>query len=70
MANDNEKENVVGDNQNSFAGTNPARNVEPKQIDPENPVGAEEAQNVAYDGERLSGEEAEKARNKANVNRE
>jgi hypothetical protein len=62
---DDREQNYTGDKQSNFAGTNPDKYGQPAE-NQDNPVDPEEAQNVAYDGERLSGEDAERARNKAN----
>ena len=67
MENDKEKNSASGNNQSSFAGTNTNRYGAPKPEDEQdNPVDPGEAQNVTDGAERLSGEEAEKARRKAN----
>jgi hypothetical protein len=61
------KKNITGDDQASFAGTNPDRYGEPAPADQQdNPVADEEAQNVTDGQQRLEGTEAERARNKAN----
>lgn len=65
METDKEK-NSTGDNQSSFAGTNPNRYGTPEPADDQdNPVDAGEAQNVTEGVERLSGKEAEDATKKA-----
>jgi len=67
MDTNNDKNEVTGHNQSDFAGTNTDRYGAPKPAnEQDNPVNAQEAQNVTDGGERLSGEEAEKARRKAN----
>lgn len=66
MDTNNDKNETTGHNQSDFAGTNTDRYGAPKPADEQdNPVNPQEAQNVV-DGERLSGEEAEQARRKAN----
>ncbi len=67
MSTKNDKSDVTGHNQSDFAGTNPDRYRAPKPLDEQdNPVNPQEAQNVIDGDQRLSGEEAEKARRKAN----
>jgi hypothetical protein len=63
---ENDKKNAVGDDQRSFAGTNPDYG-QPANGDNRNAgTTDEEAQNVADSGDRLSGEAADRARQKAN----
>lgn len=64
MNTDKDKNEATGHKQSDFAGTNADR-YGPPSDNQDNPVNPEEAQNVAYDGQRLEGEEAEKAANKA-----
>jgi hypothetical protein len=66
MEQDKEKNSASGNKQSDFAGTNPDRYGAPKPEDQQdNPVDAHEADNVTDGAERLSGKEAEAARNKA-----
>ena len=66
MQQDNDKNSASGNKQSDFAGTNPDRYGPPKaENEQDNPVDAGEAQNVTDGAERLSGDEAERARNKA-----
>jgi hypothetical protein len=59
-------QNSLGHKQSDYAGTNPDRYGQPaSESEQDNPVSNNEAQNVNDDGSRLSGEEAEKARTKA-----
>ncbi|WP_205510207.1 hypothetical protein [Longitalea arenae] len=59
------KKNITGDKQADFAGTNPDRYGDPKPAEEQdNPIQDQEAQNVK-DGDRMTGEEAERAKNKA-----
>jgi hypothetical protein len=61
-----EKNSATGNKQSDYAGTNPDRYGDPKpENEQDNPVNDNEAQNVTDSPERLSGEEAEKARRKA-----
>ena len=60
MPQDNDK-SATGNKQSDFAGTNPDRYGQPAD-DQDNP----EAQNVTDGTERMSGDEATDARNKAN----
>jgi hypothetical protein len=67
MSTQNDKNDVTGNNQSSFAGTNTNKYGAPKpQDEQDNPINPQEAQNVIDGDQRLSGEEAEKARRKAN----
>lgn len=67
MIPDNEKNSASGNKQSDFAGTNPNRYGQPKsENEQDNPVNPQEAQNVTDGQERMSGEEADRARNKAN----
>ena len=67
MSTNNDKNETTGHQQSNFAGTNTDRYGAPKPLDEQdNPVNSQEAQNVTDGGERLSGEEAEHARRKAN----
>lgn len=67
MSTRNEKNPVSGNKQSDFAGTNTERYGDPKpENEQDNPVNTQEAQNVTDGAERLSGKEAEHARNKAN----
>jgi hypothetical protein len=62
-----EKNSATGNEQSSFAGTNPNKYGDPKPIDDsEYPIADEEAQNVKDGPKELSGEEAQHATNKAN----
>jgi hypothetical protein len=65
---DKEKEkNITGDQQAAFAGTNTNRYRQPNPAEKQdNPIQDEEAQNVTDSPSRLSGEDAEHARRKAN----
>ncbi|TDH19725.1 hypothetical protein EXU57_22750 [Segetibacter sp. 3557_3] len=66
MEKDNEKNSQTGNDQSSFAGTNPNRYGDPLPADDQdNPIQDNEAQNVTDGAERLSGKEAEDARKKA-----
>lgn len=66
METDREKNSATDNNQSSFAGTNPDKYGAPKPADEQdNPINPQEAQNVTDGAERMSSEEAEKARNKA-----
>jgi hypothetical protein len=59
-------QNSLGHQQSDFAGTNPDRYGQPtSENEQDNPVANNEAQNVNHNGDRLTGEEAEKARDKA-----
>ena len=64
MEQQNEKNSATGNKQSDFAGTNPDRYGPPEQ-EQDNPVNAQEAQNVTDGSERMSGDEANKSRNKA-----
>ena len=67
MVPENEENSASGNRQSDFAGTNPDKYGQPKAADEQdNPIQDEEAQNVTDGAGRLSGEEAEKAANKAN----
>jgi hypothetical protein len=55
---------ATGNKQSGYAGTNPNRYGQPED-NQDNPIVDGEAQNVTDGAERLSGEEAERARNKA-----
>lgn len=67
MIPENEENSATGNRQSAFAGTNTNRYGAPKPEDEQdNPIQDNEAQNVTDGAERLSGEEADKARNKAN----
>jgi hypothetical protein len=67
MQTDKDKNSATGNDQSSFAGTNPDRYGAPKpEEEQDNPIDAGEAQNVTEGEERLSGKEAEDARRKAN----
>lgn len=67
MSTNNDKNETTGHNQSDFAGTNTDRYGAPKPADEQdNPVNPQEAQNVTDGAERLSGEDAEQARRKAN----
>ena len=67
MSTENDKNETTGHQQSDFAGTNTDRYGAPKPLDEQdNPVNPQEAQNVTDGGDRLSGEEAEQARRKAN----
>jgi hypothetical protein len=67
MDKNNERDqNSMSHKQSDYAGTNPDRYGQPApESEQDNPVNNNEAQNVNDDGSRLSGEEAEQARNKA-----
>jgi hypothetical protein len=66
METDNEKNSATGNKQSDYAGTNPNKYGTPKpENEQDNPIDAGEAQNVTDGAERLSGKEAEEARNKA-----
>ncbi|WP_207514381.1 hypothetical protein [Longitalea luteola] len=57
--------NITGDKQSDFAGTNTDRYGDPKPAEEQdNPIQDQEAQNVK-DGDRMTGKEAEHAKNKA-----
>ena len=63
-----EKDNkdIAGNKQSDFAGTNPDKYGDPKPAnEQDNPIEDSEAQNVTDGTERISGKEAERARNKA-----
>lgn len=63
-------ENIAGNEQSNFAGTNPDRHGNPKPADQQdNPIEDQEAQNVV-DGSRMTGKDAADARNKANTGKE
>jgi hypothetical protein len=67
MSTQNNKNDVTGHNQSSFAGTNTNKYGAPEPLDEQdNPINPQEAQNVIEGDHRLSGEEAEQARRKAN----
>lgn len=62
---DKNAKNIMGDKQADYAGTNPDKYGDPKPAEEQdNPIQDQEAQNVR-DGERISGKEAEHAKNKA-----
>ena len=62
-----EKNSATGHNQSDFAGTDTDRYSAPKPADEQdNPIQDQEAQNVTDGTERMSGDEADEARNKAN----
>lgn len=62
---DQSKKNITGDKQSDFAGTNPDKYGDPKPAEEQdNPIQDQEAQNVK-DGDRITGKEAEHAKNKA-----
>jgi hypothetical protein len=66
MEQNNEKNSATGNNQSSFAGTNTNRYGAPENMDEQNnPIEDAEAQNVIDGSERISGEEADRARLKA-----
>jgi hypothetical protein len=66
MQNDKEKNSASGNRQSDFAGTNPDKYGAPKaENEQDNPINDAEAQNVTDGSERISGEEANRARNKA-----
>lgn len=66
MENDKDKNSASGNKQAAFAGTNPNRYGQPESADEQdNPIDAGEAQNVVDGTERISGKEAEAAKNKA-----
>jgi hypothetical protein len=64
---DKEKEkNITGDDQAAFAGTNTNKYRQPEPADKQdNPIKDEEAQNVSDGQTRMSGEDAARARRKA-----
>jgi hypothetical protein len=56
---------ITGDEQSSFAGTNPDKYGDPKPAEEQdNPIQNDEAQNIK-EGDRITGKEAEHAKNKA-----
>lgn len=65
---DKEKEkNITGDDQAAFAGTNTNKYRQPNPPEKQdNPIQDEEAQNVSDSRTRMSDEDAERARRKAN----
>jgi hypothetical protein len=68
MSNKNKKEkNILGHKQSDFAGTNTDKYGDPKPANQQNnPIQNDEAQNIK-EGDRMTGKEAEHARNKANA---
>lgn len=67
MATRRETNPASGNKQSDFAGTNTERYGDAKPVnDQDNPVNSQESQNVTDGTERISGKEAEHARNKAN----
>ena len=68
MSNKNKKaKNILGHRQSDFAGTNTNKYGDPKPAEQQNnPIQNDEAQNIK-EGDRMTGKEAEHARNKANV---
>jgi hypothetical protein len=59
------QKNLLGHKQSDYAGTNTERYGDPKPADKQdNPIQDQEAQNVK-DGDRITGKEAEHAKNKA-----
>lgn len=62
----NKKEkNILGHKQSDYAGTNPDRYGDPKPAEKQdNPIQNDEAQNIK-EGNRMTGKEAEHAKNKA-----
>jgi hypothetical protein len=57
---------ATGNKQSDFAGTNPDKYGPPKpENQQDNPINSGEAQNITDGSERISGKEADKARNKA-----
>jgi hypothetical protein len=68
---DNKKEkNITGDKQSDYAGTNTDKYGDPKPAEEQdNPIQNDEAQNIK-EGDRITGKEAEHARNKANEGKE
>jgi hypothetical protein len=70
MTPENEKNSATGNRQSDFAGTNPNKYGPPKsENEQDNPIEDEAAQNVTDGAERISGDEAAEASNKANQNR-
>jgi hypothetical protein len=66
MKKNDEKNSATGNKQSDFAGTQPDKYGPPKtKNEDDNPIDSDEAQNVTDDTERLSGKDAEHARNKA-----
>lgn len=67
MATRRETNPASGNKQSDFAGTNTERYGDAKPVnDQDNSVNSQESQNVTDGTERISGKEAEHARNKAN----
>ena len=66
MSNKNKKaKNILGHRQSDFAGTNTNKYGDPKPAEQQNnPIQNDEAQNIK-EGNRMTGKEAEHARNKA-----
>ena len=66
MSNKNKKqENILGHKQSDYAGTNTEKYGDPKPAEQQNnPIQNDEAQNIK-EGNRMTGKEAEHARNKA-----
>jgi hypothetical protein len=67
MSNKNNKKakNILGHKQSDYAGTNTERYGDPKPAEKQdNPILNDEAQNIK-EGERMTGKEAEHAKNKA-----
>jgi hypothetical protein len=59
------QKNILGHNQSDYAGTNTDRYGDPRSADQQdNPIQDQEAQNVR-EGKRITGKEAEHAKNKA-----
>jgi hypothetical protein len=57
--------NILGHKQSDFAGTNPDKYGDPRPAEEQdNPIQDQEAQNVR-EGKRITGKEAEHAKNKA-----
>ena len=66
MSNKNKKEkNILGHKQSDYAGTNTDKYGDPKPASQQNnPIQNDEAQNIK-EGDRMTGKEAEHAKNKA-----